>query len=104
MDVGKLFRVVLSHKKNLEYTGTMILKKSQFCDIKLYAHVYMRTRSYAPGASNITEYSFLFANHFQCTTQISRLVEKPTMWFPTRSDTNQAVHSQKRARNLKFLI
>ena len=26
------------------------------------------------------------------------------MWFPNRSDTNQAVHSQKQARSLKFRI
>ena len=26
----------------------------------------------------------------------------PTMWFPNRSDTNQAVQSQKMARSLKF--
>ena len=27
---------------------------------------------------------------------LSRLVGKPTMWFPTRSDTNRPVKSQKR--------
>ena len=26
------------------------------------------------------------------------------MWFPNRSDTNQAAQSQKQARNLKFRI
>ena len=36
--------------------------------------------------------------------QLSRLVGKPTMWFPTRSDTNPPVQSQKRARILKFRI
>ena len=36
--------------------------------------------------------------------KISRLVGKPTMWFPNRSDTNQAVQSQKQARSLKFRI
>ena len=35
---------------------------------------------------------------------VSRLVGKPTMWFPNRSDTNRPVQSQKRARNLKFRI
>ena len=30
-------------------------------------------------------------------------MRKPTLWFPTRSDTNQAVQ-QKRARGLKFRI
>ena len=31
-------------------------------------------------------------------------MRKPTMWFPNRSDTNQAAQSQKQARRLKFLI
>ena len=35
---------------------------------------------------------------------MSRLVGKPTMWFPTRSDTNRPVQLQKRARILKFRI
>ena len=29
---------------------------------------------------------------------------KPTMWFPTRSDTNRPLQSHKRARILKFRI
>ena len=37
-------------------------------------------------------------------SELSRLVGKPTMWFPNRSDTNQPVQSQKRARSLKFRI
>ena len=35
---------------------------------------------------------------------MSHLVEKPTMWFPNRSDTNRPVQAQKRARSLKFQI
>ena len=35
---------------------------------------------------------------------LSRLVGKPTMWFPNRSDTNWPVQAQKRARSLKFRI
>ena len=35
---------------------------------------------------------------------MSRLVGKPTMCFPTRSDTNRLVQAQKRARSLKFRI
>ena len=31
-------------------------------------------------------------------------MEKPTIWFPTRSDTNWPVQAQKRARSLKFWI
>ena len=33
---------------------------------------------------------------------MSRLVGKPTMWFPNRSDTNRAAQAQKNARCLKF--
>ena len=36
--------------------------------------------------------------------EMSRLVGKPTMWFPNRSDTNRPVQTQKRARSLKFWI
>ena len=31
-------------------------------------------------------------------------MRKPTIWVQTRSDTNQAVQSQKQARSLKFWI
>ena len=31
-------------------------------------------------------------------------MRKPTFWFPTRSDINQAVQLQKMARGLKFWI
>ena len=31
-------------------------------------------------------------------------MRKPAFWFPTWSDTNQAVQSQKMARGLKFRI
>ena len=31
-------------------------------------------------------------------------MRKPTFWFPTWSDTNQAVQSHKMARSLKFRI
>ena len=36
--------------------------------------------------------------------QMSRVMRKPTFWFSTRSDTNQAVQLQKIARGLKFWI
>ena len=31
-------------------------------------------------------------------------MRKPTIWVPTRSDTNQTVQSQKTARSLKFRL
>ena len=57
--------------------------------------------------SLLTLYQFTFiAVH--CTrsisNQLSRLVGKPTMWFPNRSDTNRPVQAQKRATSLKFRI
>ena len=36
--------------------------------------------------------------------QMSRVMRKPTFWFPTWSDTNQAIQLQKMARGLKFRI
>ena len=35
---------------------------------------------------------------------LSRVMRKPTFWFPTRSDTNQGVQLQKMDRGLKFWI
>ena len=35
---------------------------------------------------------------------LSRVMRKPAFWFPTWSDTNQAVQSQKMVRALKFWI
>ena len=35
---------------------------------------------------------------------MSLVMRKPTFWFPTWSDTNQAVQLQKMARGLKFQI
>ena len=35
---------------------------------------------------------------------MSRVMRKPTLWFATWSDTNQAVQLQKMARGLKFRI
>ena len=35
---------------------------------------------------------------------LSHLVEKPTMWFPNRSDTNRPVQARKRARSLRFRV
>ena len=49
------------------------------------------------------------SSDLRCVCQIvvknmSRLVGKPTMWFPNRSDTNRPVQAQKTARSMKFRI
>ena len=41
---------------------------------------------------------------FSPQLHMSRVMRKPTFWFPTWSDTNQAVQLQKMARDLKFRI
>ena len=41
---------------------------------------------------------------FSDARKLSRDTRKPTFWFPTWSDTNQAVQLQKMARGLKFRI
>ena len=38
------------------------------------------------------------------TKQMSLCVRKPTIWVPTKSDTNRAVQSQKMVRGWKFSI
>ena len=37
-------------------------------------------------------------------SEMSRIMRKPTFWFPTWSDTNQAVQLQRMAKGLKFRI
>ena len=46
----------------------------------------------------------LYDLYVQNRPQMSRVMRKPTFWFPTWSDTNQAVQLQKMARGLKFRI
>ena len=44
----------------------------------------------------------LFSHGKEGSNYMSHLVEKPTVWFPNRSDTNWPVQLQKQARSLKF--
>ena len=39
-----------------------------------------------------------------CEPHMSRVMRKPAMWFPTKSDTNQPTRSQKQARSLNVRI
>ena len=47
---------------------------------------------------------FVTKHTINITRHLSRVMRKPTFWFPTWSDTNQAVQLQKMARGLKFWI
>ena len=46
----------------------------------------------------------LLANIQSQIIHLSRVMKKPTFWFPTWSDTNQAVQLQKIDRGLKFRV
>ena len=55
------------------------------------------------------KYSYFFLPCHCCSIKrlrqkMSRLVGKPTMWFPTRTDTNWPVQRQKQVGSLKFQI
>ena len=52
--------------------------------------------------SSVVDYVIVPLEQLSLSTHLSRLVGKPTMWFPNRSDTNRPVHVQKHARSLKF--
>ena len=43
-------------------------------------------------------------HHAKVNRKMSLVMRKPTFWFPTWSDTNQAVQLQMMARRLKFQI
>ena len=54
----------------------------------------------------LADFPVTFSSSVQKRTlfNLCRLVGKPTMWFPNRSDTNGPVQAQKMARSLKFWI
>ena len=58
-------------------------------------------RKYGEGAIRVKDEPL---DKVGCCYHLSRLVGKPTMWFPNRSDTNRPVQAQERARSLKFRI
>ena len=48
--------------------------------------------------------AYIFQKFISRRNQMSRVMRKPTFWFPTWSDTNQTVQLQQMARDLKFRI
>ena len=73
----------------IKYPSMMLLAK--FCSLvgNLSVQILIATSKCTKSDS---------VNHLSC------LMGKPTMWFPNRSDINQAVQSQKQAGSLKFRI
>ena len=58
----------------------------------------------AAAAKAWSQYFDFMLNGTVSRYDMSRLVGKPTMWFPNRTDTNRPVQAQKRDRSLKFWI
>ena len=47
---------------------------------------------------------FMPSDDRRCGLRISRVTRKPTMWFPTRSDTSRARQAQKMTRGWKCWV
>ena len=63
--------------------------------------VFLQCRAISSGLLDEKSKSLLFSGSGCVWLQMSRLVGKPTLWFPNRSDTNWAVQAQM-AKSLKF--
>ena len=83
-------------------------------DVKVQSNKHFYLNQHVPNEV-VENNNFAYWNNWFITTtnnyflfigrnDLSRLVGKPTMWFPNRSDTNRPVQAQKRARRLKFRI
>ena len=65
---------------------------------KLYYHKLLRLLCRFALVYFVTKHTINITRHLSC------VMRKPTFWFPTWSDTNQAGQLQKMARGLKFWI
>ena len=93
-----------------------MFEKSIFCVVATLASLFFSGSSSFLQVTRITTISRMSLNFNQIrpltaelsaleclkNQYLSRLVGKPTMWVSNRSDTNQSVQAQKRARSLKF--
>ena len=59
----------------------------------MYREVYARHKDFLHAC---------VGQEFELVRHLSRLVEKSTMWFPNRSDTNRPVQAQEIARDWKL--
>ena len=73
----------------------IIVERKTFTHLQELAGTIKKTSKIS--VLNIKRNPYALLNEHMC-----RLVGKPTMWFPNRSDTNRPEQSQKRSRSLKF--
>ena len=74
--------------------------------IQNYCYMYIFTLNFKAVTFDLdTKAEKMAGNILESTHEnkyLSHLVEKPTIGFPNRSDTNRPVKLQKQARSLKF--
>ena len=86
-------QLLTSHRKSDDDKYMLLLKGSAICSI-----IVLKTMDIACLTHDENK------DNNERKNSLSHLVDKPTMWFPNRSDTNRPVQSQKQARSLKFRI
>ena len=105
---GTLARILklVQHRTRLVDTRTshscgLKLGEKQLCEVKGVQYVVG-----FHCVLDITMFQFVCEPSLQIRSSeyLSRLVGKPTMWFPNRSDKSRAVQAQKTARDWKFWI
>ena len=73
----------------------MMMMKTQ----PVYAKIYLKAVESIQDLSAILMFiqhvQYMILNYTFVHVNMSHLVEKPTMWFPNRSDTNRPVQLQK---------
>ena len=89
-------------------TCIIYMYKASYCKLLILVHVCQQTHCLTQDWCNGEVLSLLHVTSKHQTRlgnqtlYMSLCVRKPTIWVPTRSDTNQAVQSQKMVRGLKF--
>ena len=66
--------------------------------------VILNVLSEKPCFLHLAVYNDLLSPNLVACFQVSLCIRKPTIWVPTRYDTNQALHAQKNVTSLKFQI
>ena len=88
----------LNHQHNQALLGVYVIKQdkiSNLSDNPLNLFFFCNTDGRFRRSQLLTDVIVM-------ALYLSRLVGKPTMWFPNRFDTNRPVQLKKQARNLKF--
>ena len=97
VDVRKARKIVMKSEIVLNTTYKTHIKHVRIFDHEKIAKLLSHSIYYSKTGSK--EQMAYGSKHY-----MSRVMRKPTFWFSTWSDTNQAVQLQKIARGLKYRI